>query len=85
MLKDSEVIQEISGRSLEECKKKLLAILEDEFKDSNESKIMKSLIDVAGDLFIQKGRAANIGEIREWKGKKNIKVAPNKWRPKYDS
>ena len=28
---------------LEECKKKLLAILEDEFKDSNESKIMKSL------------------------------------------
>lgn len=70
---------------LEECKKKLLAILEDEFKDSNESKIMKSLIDVAGDLFIQKGRVANIGEIREWKGKKYIKVAPNKWRPKYDS
>jgi hypothetical protein len=26
-----------------------------------------------------------VGTIREWKGKKFIKVAPNKWRPKYDS
>lgn len=26
-----------------------------------------------------------VGTIRIWKGKKYIKVAPNKWRPKYDS
>ena len=26
-----------------------------------------------------------VGTIREWKGKKYIKVAPGKWRPKYDS
>lgn len=25
-----------------------------------------------------------VGTIREWKGKKYIKVAPGKWRPKYD-
>ena len=25
-----------------------------------------------------------IGTIRTWKGKKFIKIAPNKWRPKYD-
>lgn len=25
-----------------------------------------------------------VGTIREWKGKKYIKIAPNKWRPKYD-
>ena len=26
-----------------------------------------------------------VGTIREWKGKKYIKVAPGKWKPKYDS
>lgn len=26
-----------------------------------------------------------VGTIREWKGKKYIKIAPGKWRPKYDS
>ena len=26
-----------------------------------------------------------VGTIRTWKGKKYVKIAPNKWRPKYDS
>ena len=31
------------------------------------------------------GKGLPVGTIREWKGKKFIKVAPGKWRPKYDS
>ena len=29
-------------------------------------------------------RGLPIGTIRTWKGKKFIKIAPNKWKPKYD-
>jgi len=37
-------------------------------------------------LTIEKGgRALPVGTVREWKGKKFIKTAPGKWRPKYDS
>ena len=31
------------------------------------------------------GKGLPVGTIREWKGKKFIKIAPGKWRPKYDS
>ena len=34
---------------------------------------------------LAKGAKLPIGTIREWKGKKYVKVAPNRWRPKYDS
>ncbi len=34
---------------------------------------------------LQKAKGYPVGTIREWKGKKFIKIAPNKWRPKYDS
>ena len=72
-------------KTLKEFKKEILAILKEKFNDLENTKIMKSLLDVAGDLLIQKGRAANIGEVREWKGQKFKKIAPNKWRPIYDS
>ena len=72
-------------KTLKEFKKEILAILKEKFNDLENTKIMKSLLNVAGDLLIQKGRAANIGEVREWKGRKFKKIAPNKWRPIYDS
>ena len=72
-------------KTLKEFKKEILAILKQKFEELTESKVMKSLLNVAGDLLIQKGRAANIGDVREWKGRKFKKIAPNKWRPIYDS
>ena len=72
-------------KTLKEFKKEILAILKAKFEELSENKVTKALIAVAGDLLIQKGRAANIGEVREWKGRKFKKIAPNKWRPIYDS
>ncbi len=34
---------------------------------------------------MEKGAKMPVGTIREWKGKKYIKVAPDKWQPKYDN
>ena len=36
-------------------------------------------------LMIKGGKGLPVGTIREWKGKKFIKVAPGKWKPKYES
>lgn len=69
-------------KDLEFYKKELMKILRSQEEDSD---FKKSLISFGGDLIIEKGRAANIGEIREWKGKKYIKVASGKWKPKYDT
>jgi hypothetical protein len=56
---------------------------EDESEDSGVSKVMQKTLN-----FIEKlakgGKGLPVGTVREWKGKKFVKVAPGKWRPKYD-
>jgi len=47
-----------------------------------EEKALKKALDA---MFIMKGRGLPVGTIREWKGKKFIKLASGKWKPKYDS
>ena len=52
--------------------------LEEEEKKSLKKAFMFALLGKGG-------KGLPIGTIREWKGKKFIKIAPGKWRPKYDS
>ena len=52
--------------------------LEEEEKKSLKKSFMFALLGKAG-------KGLPVGTIREWKGKKFIKIAPGKWRPKYDS
>lgn len=70
---------------LEYFKKKILAHLDDlEQKENAEKKeIKKSLL--AFEMTSIEKAGYPVGTIREWKGKKYIKVAPGKWKPKYDS
>lgn len=66
---------------LDYFKKKILEhllCLEEDRKD-----LKKSLLQA--ESFAKGGKGLPIGTIREWKGKKYIKIAPGKWRPKYDS
>ena len=66
---------------LEYFKKKVLSILNSQEKAGAQDfkKSFAYIVDV-----VAKGNFP-VGTIREWKGKKYIKVAPGKWRPKYDS
>ncbi|MGI5075968.1 hypothetical protein E4N71_11190 [Treponema vincentii] len=66
---------------LEYFKKKVLSILDSQEKAGTQDfkKSFAYIVDV-----VAKGNFP-VGTIREWKGKKYIKVAPGKWRPKYDS
>ena len=66
---------------LEYFKKKVLSILDSQEKAGAQDfkKSFANIVDV-----VAKGNFP-VGTIREWKGKKYIKVAPGKWRPKYDS
>ena len=69
---------------LEYFKKKILAHLDDlEQKENAEKKELKKSLLAFEMTSIEK--AGPVGTIREWKGKKYIKVAPGKWKPKYDS
>jgi len=52
-----------------------------ELENEEKGDIRKSLIAEEG---ISKGRGLPIGTVRDWKGRKFIKVAPGRWRPKYD-
>lgn len=66
---------------LEYFKQKVLSILDGQ-EDTDVKDFKKSftyIVDV-----VAKGNFP-VGTIREWKGKKYIKIAPGKWRPKYDS
>ena len=64
-------------------KAKILKHLEELEKEKN-SEMKKTFSELTG-LLIKGGKGLPVGTIREWKGKKFIKVAPGKWRPKYDS
>lgn len=76
----------------EKLRAEVLSILKKQAKaESNGKDIHKSLEEMDKsfkyfdkDEFIIKS-GYPVGTVREWKGKKYIKVAPNKWKPKYDS
>ena len=84
------------AKDLDYFKKKIMAILNkqnDEGADAT-PEINKSLNDIDfiyntlhPDTFseIEKARGYGIGTIREWKGRKYKKIAPNKWRLIYES
>lgn len=68
---------EDSGNELEVFKKKVLEHLE---SLAGGEPVRKSR------LVIEKGgRGLPVGTVREWKGQKYVKVAPGKWKPKYDT
>ena len=50
--------------------------------EREEEQALKKSLDA---IFITKGRGLPVGTIRTWKGKKFIKLASGKWRPKYDA
>ncbi|UTY27633.1 PBECR2 nuclease fold domain-containing protein [Treponema putidum] len=64
-------------------KAKILKHLEELEREKN-SEMKKTFSELTG-LLIKGGKDLPVGTIREWKGKKFIKVAPGKWKPKYDS
>lgn len=68
-------------RRFKEFQKRVLAHLDSLEKDRAELK--KSLIAFEATCVQKAGYP--VGTIREWKGRKYIKVAQGKWRPKYDS
>ena len=65
----------------ESIKKKVVEHLEK--LEEEENKTLKKAFMFA--LLGKGGKGLPVGTIREWKGKKFIKIAPGKWRPKYDS
>ena len=66
----------------ETIKAKILKHLE-MLEKENVDNIQKSFDEML--IIMKGGRGLPVGTIREWKGKKFIKIAPGKWRPKYDS
>ena len=52
-------------------------------EDKEKTSLKKSLI--IAETMAKGGAGLPVGTIRVWKGKKYIKVAPGKWKPKYDS
>ena len=83
------------AKDLDYFKKKILAVLsKQEEKENATPEINKALNDIDfiyksmnPDTFseIEKSRGYGIGTIREWKGRKYKKIAPNKWRLVYES
>ena len=65
----------------EEYKKKILDYLAKQ--DDEEQEISKAFC-IAEMEVMQKSKGYDVGTIREWKGKKFKKVAPNKWVKVYD-
>lgn len=88
-----EQIQEIMQKAgpeqkhdLEYYKKWAMSILdkqkeEPEEDGPNEDTVVKAL--AYTEMIAKAGYP--VGTIREWKGQKYIKIAPNKWKPKYDN
>ena len=51
--------------------------------EKNKEDLKKSLLEA--ESIAKGGKGLPVGTVREWKGKKYIKISPGKWRPKYDS
>ena len=75
-------------KQLDYFKRELIKVLE-----ASEDKISKAIEDydrsmnkaLLEEFGIEKSRGYGIGTIREWKGRKYKKIAPNKWRLVYES
>lgn len=80
-LQSKEVKQFVRKSRLDEFKRRILEHLSKlEAKEKKDGKVQKALVeqerlDKAG---------YPVGTVREWKGKKYMKVAPNKWKRKYE-
>ena len=74
----------MADSKFEHFKKLVIEHLEEiESKEAQEeSGLKKSLLEA--ESMAKGGKGLPIGTIRDWKGRKYIKVAPGKWRPKYD-
>ena len=77
-VRQAEKDRKIRFESIKEKVLEHLAKLEEEEKKSLKKAFMFALLGKGG-------KGLPVGTIREWKGKKFIKIAPGKWRPKYDS
>ena len=90
MKKSNPEKDEKKKHDLEYYKKWALSVLSKQTDDPesepqedgpNEENIVKALAYV--EMITKAGYP--VGTIREWKGKKYIKIAPNQWKPKYDN
>lgn len=81
------------AKDLNYFKKKIMAILEKQTDDApaeinkslNQMDFIYSQMNPSTFSEIEKSRGYGIGTIREWKGRKYKKIAPNKWRLVYES
>ena len=62
---------------------KKLVIEHLESLEADKKELKKSLL--GAESIAKGGKGLPVGTVRDWKGKKYIKIAPGKWRPKYDS
>lgn len=64
--------------------KKIIEILDEQEKlESKEKKAVKKSLLEAEEM-AKGGKGLPVGTVREWKGKKYVKIAPNQWKRKYD-
>ena len=81
------------AKDLNYFKKKIMAILEKQTDDApaeinkslNQIDYIYSQMNPSTFSEIEKSRGYGIGTVREWKGRKYKKIAPNKWRLVYES
>lgn len=81
------------AKDLNYFKKKIMAILEKQTDDApaeinkslNQMDFIYSQMNPSTFSEIEKSRGYGIGTVREWKGRKYKKIAPNKWRLVYES
>lgn len=71
----------MEDEKLDYFKKKILEHLES--LESEREDLKKSLLEA--ESIAKGGKGLPVGSVREWKSRKYIKVAPGKWKPKYDS
>ena len=62
---------------------KKLVIEHLESLEADKKELKKSLLEA--ESIVKGGKGLPVGTVRDWKGRKYVKVAPGKWKPKYDS
>ena len=62
---------------------KKLVIEHLESLEADKEDLKKSLLEA--ESIAKGGKGLPVGTVRDWKGRKYVKVAPGKWKPKYDS
>ena len=62
---------------------KKLVIEHLESLEADKKELKKSLLEA--ESIAKGGKGLPVGTVRDWKGRKYVKVVPGKWKPKYDS